>query len=237
MLGGINAQRRSFRGLILICALIFAALTADRAQARPEDVPGYLMKQNSKRYGAISTLIGPKGFRMDAMGIKIYCTAPFQVISMYNAANKSVFRTAVTTFGQRVNLLTLTAKEKAQGLKIAVKSEPKSTFAGLTLQNTLMEHLDSKGKRKPVMRIASTHDIKLPRALEQACCILTSCPPGYGLPIKLYMWSGGLREPLLETTKLEKKDFAQSAFAEPRGYRQVSDEMQLMMEDDNLQAF
>lgn len=171
------------------------------------------------------------------MGIKIYCKAPYQIISMYNAANKSVFRTAVTTFGQRVNLLTLTAKEKAKGVKIAVKSEPNSTFAGLTLQNTLMEHLDAKGRRKPVLRIASTHDMKLARDLEQACCILTSCPPGYGLPIKLYMWSGGLREPLLETTKLEKKDFAQSAFAEPRGYRQVSDEMQLMMEDDNLQAF
>lgn len=221
--------------LYLLGLLFGLLLSTGSALAQSRD--GLFLKQQSKRYGSISSFITNKGVRMDAMGIKIFVAPPYRTISMYNAANKSVYRTTVKEIGDRVNLLKLTPKEKARGMKEAIKVEASTEFFGLKLSHTLMEHVDRRGKHRPVLRIFSTHDAKLPRALEDACCQLTSCPPGYGLPVKLYMWSKGVQEQLLETTKVERRQLSERLFVEPQGYKTVSDEMQLMMDEEDLKGF
>lgn len=173
---------------------------------------------------------------MDAMGIKIICVAPYKKVSMYNDSTRSFYATTVDELGSRLNLLKLTEAQKARGVKQTVKTLPPSKFQNLILENNVWENLD-RGHKKPVLLVGSTHELKLSKPLEDAACKLTSCPSGYGLPINVYMWSKGLRETLLVTTKVEAKDIADRIFAEPRGYKKVADEMELMMESNDLKSF
>jgi len=198
--------------------------------------PSYLIKQNSVRYGSVTALVNSRHFRMDAMGMKIYMKPPFTALTFYGDSNRLRYSCSVDHVGSRITLRQISAREKKAGTREVITSLPVSKIAGFTCSHYLCEQISKAGKREKVAEFWTTRESKLPKALEIACSKLTSCPLGYGLPIKVFSFDNNRPIQQLETTKVENKTFTERAFAEPLNYKQARDEFELMMEDGSSTA-
>ncbi len=210
-------------------ALVTVLLLAQPCRAGSE--PSYLIKQNSVRFGSVTALVNSRHFRMDAIGMKLYMKPPFTSLTFYGDSNKLRYSCAVDHIGSKITVRQITAKEKKAGVKEVVSKLSNQKIDRFNCNHYLCEQVSKNGKREKVAEFWTTTESKLPKELELACCKLTSCPRGYGLPIKIYTFEKGRPVQQLETTKIEDKKFADRAFDEPLNYKLARDEFELMMED------
>ncbi len=211
--------------------LVSVLFLPDLAMAAQPSEPSYLIKQNSVRFGSVTALVNSRHFRMDAMGMKLYMKPPFTSLTFYGDSNKLRYSCAVDHIGSKITVRKITAKEKKAGVQEVVSKLNNEKIDRFNCSHYLCEQVSKNGKREKIAEFWTTSESRLPKALELACCKLTSCPRGYGLPIKIYTFEKGRPVQQLATTKIEDRKFAERAFEEPVNYKLARDEFELMMED------
>lgn len=191
--------------------------------------PSYLIQQSSAQYGTVTAMATPHNFRMDAMGMKFYLKPPFKSLNMYCDANKMTYACTVDRVSKRINLRKLSEKQKKAGTREVITRLPDVKLVGFNCTHHLFEHVTRRGERDKVAEIWTTSESRLPKEMETSCAKLTDCPLGYGFPVRIYSFNNDRPVKMLETNKVENRQFNHHVFVEPQNYKPARDEVELMM--------
>lgn len=228
--------------LFFISPITSFSLLCGPVQAKSE--AGYIFKQDSTRYGRLTCYVTPHNFRMDAMDLRLYVKPPFTMVSMYNMESKITYRVSVDQISQRLSIRSLSEKDKKAGTKEELKKIGERTICGFKCDTYRSEHVKKDGKRTPKILIFATHDLKLPKAMENACAKLTDCPPDLGFPARLQLFEsvkdakkdsvGFKMNQVLNTDKCTPATVDDAQFIEPTGYKPARDETEVIMGDVSM---
>ena len=224
----------------MISLAALSSVQSGVAQDQNGDLEALMMRQQSATYGTVTCFVTSDAFRMDAMGMQIFFKPPYKTIRLYNPQGKTVFAPTIQAFDSRVKWHQVSEDDKKKGMVEKILPKEKVDILGYKCQHYIAVH-EITGKKAPATTVGEfwvTNDFKVPRPMQDACASLTDCPRGFGLPLRLLQYKNQsvgakkmmLPHNLLSTSRIEKRKFSRTLMDEPRGYRQVRDEIELMLE-------
>jgi hypothetical protein len=217
-------------------AAAFLLLLCLARPARAEN--GLLLKQFSARYGSVTCVVTSQNFRMDASELRVFLKPPFKRMDMYNMVSKTRLSCAVDDIGKTIDWREMTAQEKKAGGHEVIVPKGTDRLQNYVLNRYLIDHIFPRKPSSPKVDFWTTREKDFPQVLETACCKLSGLPTGYGFPVKMYQYQEKIARTgkiftvhfkVLDTTRVTKQDFPPTTFAQPQGFRPVSDLMELMV--------
>lgn len=229
---GMRLSRR-----LSVCAMLFLAF-AGPAIAQEK---GWVLTQRSTQMGDLYTYVSTSGLKwtVPKLGANIATQGPSWSVTMYNDKTKSYY---TTTFQEWQNQI-----QRKDARAIEMKSNPwvksgSGTVAGLRASKYVMQNkAPAAGGRRNLNAVAAAEcwvadEITVPPSVSDMLSNTYGMPKTKFFPLRItYTASDGRPAVALDTYRSEARAIPQNYFASPAGYKLVSSQAEVFMDDETQQ--
>jgi hypothetical protein len=194
---------------------------------------GWLLEQTSEISGKQEILWKTDAVRVsfEKNGLIMITKAPDWKVDIFSPYTK---RYCQYTFEQFKNKF-CQEKQRHKANHVVLKGKKTQTIIGLRVTQYLM----AKAKKSGVVdwsdssELWVTKQLTMPQKVSEVFAEMASLPKGLGVPLRvLRIRNNGLTVRTINTLALHKTAINDSSFKMPTGYKRVSDELGVMLEED-----
>jgi len=200
---------------------------------------GWTITQTSNFAGSVSTELTADSMRMriGRIGLTIISKAPQWTAYVYNENNKNFCEIPKEQWGKKFVIGGSMNSMKTKDGKSLLSSQP----TGKTMKifgyrakeveviRAARPALDMPAEKVSEVWIAS--DILPPPQIAELFCHHLNIPTQKGIPLRVFNRAKGRMVSILDTLAIKRGPIAPEIFLPLKGYKQVKDEMQLIMDD------
>jgi len=211
--------------------------------ALAKDVQCWRLKQTSEFYGPMELLIGPTAikFLVASAGISVIAMPGSSLktskVIAFKEADKTKFESTVDEWEHTV----MHRKELPKLTGVPWRKGKSATIAGLNATQ-YFNFTEGKAPSITAKRMAvlspgtaqhvelwTTRDIKVLPEFTSMISMLTSTPPGTGVPLRTFRLAKGKEVKTLDTKQAEHVNVSDKEFVVPQGLKKVSNYMDLVL--------
>jgi hypothetical protein len=228
--------RRASRVFSFLAALIVSlSLSADESgAATAAKMTGWSIDSTSNMMGTVSCKFTDDAvyMRLDKMGLVIITTAPKWNMFVYNDVNKNYMNMTREQWQKRFGS-GLMAKRSTKEPIVTVATNKEQKILGFSAEQFLVKR-KIKDKETVSMELWLTKGLTGPEQLKALFRTFLNMPQDFkGMPLRVLSNQNGHLVPLMDAYKVTKTTFTKDTFQTLKGYKEVKDEMALMMDDSD----
>jgi hypothetical protein len=233
---GLIIVRRATRVVSILAALIVSlSLTTDESgAASAAKMTGWSIDSTSNMMGTVSCKFTDDAvyMRLDKMGLVIITTAPKWNMFVYNDVNKNYMNMTREQWQKRFGS-GLMAKRSSKEPIITVATNKEQKILGFSAEQFLVKR-KIKDKETVSMELWLTKGLTGPEQLKALFRTFLNMPQDFkGMPLRVLSNQNGHLVPMMDAYKVTKTTFTKDTFQTLKGYKEVKDEMALMMDDSD----
>lgn len=204
--------------VILIWAQVISLQPSDaRKTAKPA---GWILQQTSEVMGKQTTYLCPDRMKVDSSELTIVVQPPGWKTTVYNNVSRVCF---VTTLDELKKNLVSSSRTTP-----SVRKGRTGTIAGLHVTEYFVDKVFNR-KICTQIEFWATTDLPISDQLAEYFRLSLEVPKGYGLPLRVTHAHGLTKSRRLDTLSCQPAHISQSQLTGPAGYKQVHDQVALMM--------
>jgi hypothetical protein len=235
-MAGLIILRRATTVVGLLAALIvsLSLSTAESGAAAAAKMTGWSIDSNSNMMGTVSCKFTDDAvyMRLDKMGLVIISTAPKWNMLVYNDLNKNYMNMTRDQWQKRFGS-GLMSKHSQKEPMTTVATNKEEKILGFSAEQFLVKR-KIKDKMTVSMELWLTRALVGPEQLKALFRTFLNMPQDFkGMPLRVLSNQNGHLVPIMEAYKVTKTTFPKDTFQTLKGYKEVKDEMALMMDDSD----
>jgi hypothetical protein len=227
--------RRATRVVGLLAALIVSlTLSADESGAAASTKMGWSIDSTSNMMGTVNCKFTDEAvfMRLDKMGLVIITTAPKWNMLVYNDVNKNSMKMTKEQWQKRFGSGLMSKRTQKEPVTTEATNK-KEKIIGYAAEQLLVKK-KVKDKISVSMELWLAKAIDGPAQLKALFRTFLNLPEDFkGMPLRVLANQNGHLVPILEAYKVTKTTFPKDTFQALTGYKEVKDEMALMMDDSD----
>jgi hypothetical protein len=185
------------------------------------------LNQYCQLYGPMRVDVGQAGAKLSSKKIAVYINGNGHA-GIYNHASRTYCDVSTKPTATRSSYVSTPGQVVKGGSKTVLNLRANQYWCG---------GFDSKGRQMYSTEFWTTNDLNIPASYTDGYLKMCGLPAGLGLPIGVIRHYGDPKDPkhrrsvFLDTSKVTPANFSPSEFVAPTGYKQVADEMEVLVGD------
>lgn len=225
-----RAIRRMMRAQLSATTLVLV-FSVPISAAETTSNQGWRISQASQIHGPIDCYIGAIGVRLEMKDLSIIAKTPFKGVDMINRTNRCFMAQSNELAAKKTQWGSLPAG------KISFVKLGTGTVAGLQATRYERRVTTPAGKVLKTGEAWLTRDLKLPPRSHDAIARLLNVPPELGMPLRLIgLTPRGQRITYMDSYDARRVQLKPANFARPKGFREVKDEVALILDTETQKA-
>jgi hypothetical protein len=226
----ISRRATGFVGGFIAAVIFSLNLNQSAWAASPKS--GWSIDSNSNMMGSVTCKFNDDAayMRLDKMGLVIISSAPKWNMLVYNDVNKNCMKMTFEQWQKRFGAGMLGKSSKKEPMK-TVTTKKREKILGFSADQILLKG-KVNGVEQTRMEVWLSTAISAPMQLKSLFRTFLNLPEDmHGMPLRVLTLQNGKLVPMLEAYKVTKATLAKETFQPLTGYKEVKDEMALMMDD------